>query len=312
MGWNYERGEGEMLESYCHRIESVLSLTVGEGIWDQKRNGDNVWNRFTRVDVDFPGEAEVGSCHSAPNSKGGYDWENDTIVPTYADDWLTYPDLPREKKMQNCNTGGWRGIVNHHMWWMTHIPHNPGVTDGFYNNWWEYIVNYDEAIKTLQAGLEKKPDSFALRLVLGGVRESKGDYEAAISDYEALLKDSPDSLVVINNLASLLADHRTDDASLERALALAVNLQSSPVPQFKDTLGWLRYRRGEYKPAGDLLEAASNELPNLALVHYHLGMNYIALGQMQKASEELKKALELGAGGGVSEEQIQAALKKAS
>jgi cellulose synthase operon protein C len=172
--------------------------------------------------------------------------------------------------------------------------------------------NYDEAIKTLQAGLEKKPDSFALRLALGGVQELKGDYEAAISGYEALLKDSPNSLVVINNLASLLADHRTDDASLERALSLAANLRSSPVPQFKDTLGWLHYRRGEYKPAGELLEAASNELPNLALVHYHLGMNYIALGQMQKASEELKKALELGASGSVSQEQIQAALKKAS
>ena len=38
MGWNYERGEGEMLESYCHRIESVLSLTVGQGVWDPKRN----------------------------------------------------------------------------------------------------------------------------------------------------------------------------------------------------------------------------------------------------------------------------------
>jgi len=72
-----------------------------------------------------------------------------TIVPTYADDWLTYPNLPRVKEMLNCNNGGWRGIVNHHMWWMTHIPHNPGVTDGFYNNWWEYIVNYDEAIKKL-------------------------------------------------------------------------------------------------------------------------------------------------------------------
>ena len=33
MGWNYERGEGEVLESYCHRIESVLSLTVGQGVW---------------------------------------------------------------------------------------------------------------------------------------------------------------------------------------------------------------------------------------------------------------------------------------
>jgi len=31
MGWNYERGEGEMLESYGHRIESVMSLTVGKG-----------------------------------------------------------------------------------------------------------------------------------------------------------------------------------------------------------------------------------------------------------------------------------------
>ena len=41
MGWNYERGEGEMLESYCHRIESVLSLTVGKGVWDPKSKQPN-------------------------------------------------------------------------------------------------------------------------------------------------------------------------------------------------------------------------------------------------------------------------------
>ena len=149
MGWNYERGEGEMLESYCHRIESVMSLTVGKGVWDQKLNGDNVWTRFTRIDRDFPGESEVGSVHEAPNSAGGYDWDNKKDVWTYADDWLTYPNLPRKKKLLNCDTGGWKGIVGHHKWWMTHIPHSPGVTDGFYNNWWEYIANYDEAIKKL-------------------------------------------------------------------------------------------------------------------------------------------------------------------
>lgn len=149
MGWNYERGEGEMLESYTHRIESVLSLTVGKGVWDHKRNGDNVWNRFTRIDRDFPGEAEVGSVHEAPNSVGGYDWDNTKIVATYADDWLTYPNLPRKKKYLNAETGGWKGIIGHHKWWMTRIPHNPGTTGGFYNNWWEYIVNYDEAIKKL-------------------------------------------------------------------------------------------------------------------------------------------------------------------
>lgn len=155
MGWNYERGEGEMLESYCHRIESVLSLTVGKGIWDHKRNPDNIWNQFTRVDKDFPGESEVGSVHYAPNSAGDYDWDNEKEVWTYADDWLTYPDLPRKKKLLNAKTGGWGSspgvpsIVGHHIWWMERIPKAPGQTDGFYNNWWQYIVNYDEAIKKL-------------------------------------------------------------------------------------------------------------------------------------------------------------------
>jgi hypothetical protein len=153
MGWNYERGEGEMLESYCHRIESVLSLTVGKGIWDHQRNRDNIWNRFTRIDKDFPGEAEVGSVHYAPNSRTDYDWDNPTPVWSYADDWLTYPHLPRKKKlMSNKDWGSLPGvpaIVRHHKWWMERIPKAAGVTDGFYNNWWEYIVNYDEAVRRL-------------------------------------------------------------------------------------------------------------------------------------------------------------------
>ncbi|MHB9077612.1 MAG: hypothetical protein ACYC3X_08950 [Pirellulaceae bacterium] len=149
MGFSYERGEGEALEDFCHRIESVMSLTVGKGVWDAKKNSDNVWNRFTRTDKTHPGESEVGSCHEAPNSADGYDWDNPREVWTYADDWLTYPVLPRKKKLLNAESGGWKGIVGHHMWFMQHLPHTAGVKDGFYNNWWQYIVNYDEAIQKL-------------------------------------------------------------------------------------------------------------------------------------------------------------------
>ena len=149
MGWNYERGEGEMLESYCHRIESVLSLTVGQGIWDPKKPSTNAWNRFSRVNKDWPGQAEVGTVHYAPNSTRDYDWGNTNLVWTFADDWLSYPELPRQKKLLNAATGGWDGILPHHLWWMTHIPHGAGTTGGFYDNWWQYIVNYDEAIRKL-------------------------------------------------------------------------------------------------------------------------------------------------------------------
>ena len=138
-----------MLESYCHRIESVLSLTVGQGVWDPKKPSTNAWNRFARVDKDWPGQAEVGTVHYAPNSVHDYDWSNTNRVWTFADDWLSYPNLPRQKQLLNAVTGGWDGIIHHHSWWMTHIPHSPGTTDGFYNNWWQYIVNYDEAMQKL-------------------------------------------------------------------------------------------------------------------------------------------------------------------
>ncbi|HNQ91086.1 MAG TPA: hypothetical protein PKM73_20930 [Verrucomicrobiota bacterium] len=149
MGWNYERGEGEMLESYCHRIESVLSLTVGQGVWDPRTQTTNVWNQFSRVDKDFPGLAEVGTVHYAPNSTSDYDWNNTNAVWTFANDWLTYPDLPRRKELLNAESGGWAGITGHHLWWMKRLPRHPGVKDGLYNNWWQYIVNYDEAVRRM-------------------------------------------------------------------------------------------------------------------------------------------------------------------
>jgi Tfp pilus assembly protein PilF len=98
-------------------------------------------------------------------------------------------------------------------------------------------------------------------------------------------------LIVINNLASLLADHRTEKSSLDRAQSLAVSLRQSQVPQFKDTLGWVEYRQGDFKTAVALLKDAADRMPNLALVHYHLGMSYLGIGESAKASEELNAAL---------------------
>ena len=171
---------------------------------------------------------------------------------------------------------------------------------------------FDDALKIIQAGLKQLPKSFALHLTLAGVLEAKGDYEAAITEYESMLKDQPDSLIVANNLASLLADHRTDKASLEKASSLATILTKSQVPQFKDTLGWIAYLRGDYANAMSLLQAAVTNLPNNALVHYHLGMSYRAAGQEANASEQFKKARELAPNDAELKKKIDAALKRDS
>src|SRR4029453_11796212 len=105
-------------------------------------------------------------------------------------------------------------------------------------------------------------------------------------------------------------DYRTDTASLDRAYAIAAGLRKAQVPQFKDTLGWVHHQRGEHKVALPLLEEAATELPNIALIRYHLGVTYAAVGDNGKAAEQLRKALELAASDNQLGEKVKVALKK--
>ena len=74
--------------------------------------------------------------------------------------------------------------------------------------------------------------------------------------------------------------------------------------------GQVHQQRGEHKAALSLLEEAATELPNVALIRYHLGVTYASTGDNAKAAEQLKKALELGANDNQLGEKVKAALKK--
>jgi cellulose synthase operon protein C len=152
---------------------------------------------------------------------------------------------------------------------------------------------YSQALAVIRSGLQVQPDSIILQLALANALELARQYDAAITEYENMLSKQPGSMIVANNLASLLADRRSDKASLDRAQSLAEMLQGSQVPQFKDTLGWIMYRKGDFRAAVLLLEKAAAALPNVAVVHYHLAMSYMALQQPAKASEQFKVTLSL-------------------
>jgi len=169
--------------------------------------------------------------------------------------------------------------------------------------------NYDLASKALQDGLRELPDNVNLRSSIAGVMIERGDNEGAIAKYESILKDNPNTPVAINNLASLLLDYRTDKESLDRAYSLAQQLKNSNVPQFQDTLGWAQYQRGDFKIAVATLEGAKAKLPNLGSIRYHLGMSYIATGQAEQATEQLKAALQLEPDESPLKAKIRSAIK---
>jgi hypothetical protein len=136
MGFNYERGEGEMLESFNHRAESIM-----QQVYRQRVGAANLWERFTRVEKTNPDRAEVGTVHYAPNSTRAYEWGSHTLVPSRCENWLKYPDLTGDPIQVNCDNWGGGDIRLHHLWWLRHFSHFPGLSGGIANNWWKYVVD---------------------------------------------------------------------------------------------------------------------------------------------------------------------------
>ena len=153
-----------------------------------------------------------------------------------------------------------------------------------------------EAEQIIERGLAKAPGDFELLLARASIFEVSGRFVEAIKAYEALHKDHPGSDVAVNNLASLLSEHGTEQANWVRAYELAQRFKRSDVPYFKDTLGWASYRLGKVEEGLVLIEDAARQLPEQPVFRYHLGMSYAALNRKQQAREELQRALELSQG----------------
>ncbi len=133
MGFNYERDVGPMLESFGHRVESIL-----EHVWRRAWGEDNLWKRFIRYDKQAPGRANCGWMHYAPNSQTDYDWGNRTPVPSNCDDWLNFPNFQGITRLVDCSEWGNGDMRAHHKWWFRHLPKAAGSTQGIANNWWWY------------------------------------------------------------------------------------------------------------------------------------------------------------------------------
>jgi tetratricopeptide (TPR) repeat protein len=151
----------------------------------------------------------------------------------------------------------------------------------------------DEATRVLDAGITANADAATLRWIKAGMLERAGDIDAAIAIYEELYTLNSGDVIVANNLASLIATHRDDAASLDRAFTIARRLRGMDIPAFQDTYGWIAARRGDHAEALSYLRPAALGLSGDPLVQFHLGMTYAALDRKTAARETLALALEL-------------------
>ena len=146
MGFNYECGPDNMIHSYGHRVESIMSLVFARGTWEAELYGEDPWNTFTAIPEGDknPVPANIGNVHVPPNGDHGYDYSNTNRVFSFVNAWHSYPDLS-EGRARMIGKEEWEGDqLGYQQWWLRQLPKKPGYTKWGYNNWWVYIANTDE------------------------------------------------------------------------------------------------------------------------------------------------------------------------
>lgn len=132
--------------------------------------------------------------------------------------------------------------------------------------------------------LERDPDAFRVRFILGETFELLGEVQSAIREYEVLADNFPDNAFVLNNLALLI-----QDVDIEKAVALAERAyqQSSDDWRIADTLGWLLLKAKRIDEALDKLRLAHQGQQSDPTVAYHLAEALVAAGQRDEAHKLL-------------------------
>jgi hypothetical protein len=148
MGFSSERGVGEMLHSFGHRAESILTQVFTQRTGTQSTGTDfktkerpNLFTQFTLYDKAAPGKAQLGNIHFPPNGERDYDYNNPRKVLSNCYDWYNFPDFKNDIREVSADEWGNGDMRILHKWWFKHLPKVAGRTNGVANNWWQYIID---------------------------------------------------------------------------------------------------------------------------------------------------------------------------
>lgn len=149
----------------------------------------------------------------------------------------------------------------------------------------------DEAIREYRMLVEKNPSDVKGFMALGTLLDQSGDVTGAKAAYEKALEIQPKFAAAANNLAWLIANSPEPDLGEALRLSLMAKEAFPEDPYIADTLGWIHYKRGSYKLALTQFAMATEKVPEMAILRYHLALALAADGQKEQAKMELTKVL---------------------
>ena len=148
-----------------------------------------------------------------------------------------------------------------------------------------------EADKFAASWIGDHAKDMQFRLYLAESANSRKDFASASKHYRALVEAQPNNPAMLNNLAWSL-DQMKDPKAIEYA-EKAFKLAPEQ-PAVMDTLGVMLVDKGDAERGVELLQKASNQAPQNAMIRFNLAKALVKTGKKDEAKKELDELAKLG------------------
>ncbi len=150
--------------------------------------------------------------------------------------------------------------------------------------------DYEESLKVFEDGLELYPNNVEILYAHALSAEQLNQDDKFEENLRAVIKIDPNNAHALNALGYFLVDRGKRLSEAEKYLKKAISLIPED-PAITDSLGWLRYRQGDYAQAIALLKKAFNVIadPEIAA---HLGEVLWVTGDQKSATDVWNKGLQ--------------------
>jgi tetratricopeptide (TPR) repeat protein len=148
--------------------------------------------------------------------------------------------------------------------------------------------NAAAAQQRLHSIVGAEPKNVSALLLLGHLDEQSGNRAGAVARYRAVLAVDSANLEALNNLAYNLAQQNPDEALPLAQQAAEIAPDNAAI---QDTLGFVFYRKGDYRNATNYVKTAVTKEPTPRR-QFHLAMCYSKSGDQNLAAKMLATALQ--------------------
>jgi tetratricopeptide (TPR) repeat protein len=162
----------------------------------------------------------------------------------------------------------------------------------------------------LENAVRTPPESPEAHYDLGILLLSKNQYENAVREFGRAVQLDPAPAQYSMRLAEALILWKHYGTALE--FLNAVKDRFAALPDYRYKVGLAYYGLHRFPDAIAQFDRIARDQPNLELVHFFLGNSYVAVGNLQQAVAEFRKAIALQPRNAVFYTAIAQALRKAS